>query len=184
MWKNLDLRHYCCRYWCSVRFHTWLLTKMVLFCFFAENCRITWTFIFKLSTAVLWRQDGIVIDHFCALERWRTFLCRHPEGNLWSRAQLLVPCPPCPCVGRRRWRVTWFWAGWWGVAWGDCCEPRWVSRWGSWERGPGCPEAQCCGPLWGWLASGEVYCDSCRKREHLWNCTQFTQTVGWYIRLD
>lgn len=106
---------------------------------------------------------------FAVRVQWRTFLCRRPESSLWWRARLLVPCPRCPCVGRPRWRVTWFWAGWWGVVSAGCCEPRSASRWGSWGRGPGCPGDRRCGPLWGRSASGEVYCDSCRKHEHFLN---------------
>ena len=111
--------------------------------------------------------SGDSINSTCELQRCLTFLCRFPESSLWSRAPLLAPCPRCPCVGRRWWRVTWFWAGWWGVVLVDCCGPRWASRWGSWERGPGCRGGRRCGPLWGWSASSEVYYDSCRKHEHL-----------------
>lgn len=109
-------------------------------------------------------QNSIV---HCALERCRTFLGRYPESSPWWWARLPAPYPRCPCGGRLRWRVTGFWAGWWGVVSADCCGPRWASRWGNWGRGSGCPEARRCGPLWGRSASSEVYCDSCRKQQRL-----------------
>jgi len=90
-----------------------------------------------------------------------TFLGRDPGSSRGSWARSPAPCPPCPGGGRLRWRVTGFWAGWRGVASAGCCEPRWAARWGSWERGPGCPGAPRCGPPGGRLASGGVYCDSC-----------------------
>lgn len=101
--------------------------------------------------------------HNCTGGSCRTFLCRHPESSRWSCFPLLAPCPQCPCVRRQRWRVTWLWAGWWGVVWADCHGPRWDARWGSWERALGSPGARCFGPAWGWSASSEVYCDFCEE---------------------
>lgn len=97
------------------------------------------------------------------LQQWPTFLCQHPQSSLWWRALSLGLSPRCPCVGRRWWRITSFWAGWWGVAWADCLGPHWASRWGSWQIGSGCPVAQCYGLMSGCLASNEVYCDSWEK---------------------